>query len=335
MVNFNTISLFLKVNYVLSCVQFCLSMIGIISNILVICVFARQNMRKYAYSLYCQMKASGDIIIMLYIFRGWAQFIMDSDLDLVAPILCQFNRFNTHLASMFSLSILVFISLDRFISVMYPNRFGVIKKRWFQVIMMFLAFFYSVGLNIILPLNTSYVSSQVGNQTIASCVVSSAILTTHSWIRNCNILVIILIINNAINIRLIAYIISSRRKVANNTQNRSSKKDRKMIISAISLGFTALVCKLPLGTIAIISNYLKLPSDQASMMNSVAVTLLTFEYSAMFVVNMSVNSLFYSEFLSMFGWRHQPVGSTTGNKKSNTNQNTNNTNNDNINFIQN
>lgn len=221
---------------------------------------------------------------------------------------------------MFSLSILMIISLDRLISVMYPNRFGVLKKRWFQVLVLFVALVYSCGLNIVLPLNMQYSETQVGNQTLKSCVVPASINLVHSWIRNTNILVIILIINNAINIKLIAFIVSSRNKVATSTQSKISKKEKKIIISAIGLGFTALVCKLPLGTVTIISYYVKLPSDQNSMMSNVAVTLLPFEYSAMFVVNMIINSMFYAEFLAMFGFKSQVMTSTTGNKRSKTNQ---------------
>lgn len=320
MVNFNAVNIFSKVSYILLCIQFVLAAIGVICNIMVILVFSRKTMRKYSYAFYCRVKACSDMVIIFYIYRNWFVFVLDLDLDIAVPFLCLVNRFNTHTASMFSLSILVIISLDRLISVMFPNRFGVLKKRWFQVLVLFVALVYSCGLNIILPLNMRYSETQVGNQTLKSCTLASTINLTHSWIRNINILVIILLINNAINIKLISHIVASNKKVTTNTQqNKGSRKERNMMISAIGLGFTALVCKLPLGTVTIINYYIGLPSDQSSMMSNVTITILPFEYSAMFVVNMLINSMFYAEFLSIFGFRSSLMISTTGNKRSKTN----------------
>lgn len=321
MVNFNSISFNSKITYILICIQFAMSISGIVTNILAICVFSRKSLRIYSYSFYCRIKAASDILISVYIIRNWTLFIMDFDIDGTTEFLCILNKCLAQIAGMLSLGMLVVISLDRLLLVMYPNRFGVLKKRWFQLIAVFSVIVYSCCLNLVLPLNTQYVVSQVGNQTVRSCVVPSNTTLTHSWIRNCNILVIILIINNALNIRLITYIIASRRKVASNaTQNRSGSKDRKMIICAISVGFAALICKLPLGTAQLINIYLRIPSDLSSLILNCCITVMSIEYSAMFFVNIFLNTSFYIEFLNMFGLKREEFTSNTGNNRSNTNK---------------
>lgn len=321
MPDFNNLSIFSKVNYIFICVQFVIGFIGLVNNFLVICVFCHTNLRKYSYSFYCTMKACSDIVILLYVYRNWGQFVMDADLDAVNGFFCVLNKVMPHLASIFSIGILLLISLDRLLAVMYPNRFAFLKKKWFQIIAVFLAAIYSLSLNMVLPVNTRFVVSQVGNQTVLSCVLPAAITVTHSWIRNVNLFVAILIINNAINIKLIAYIVSSRNRVAANVQNRGSRKERKLILCAIGVGFAALVLKFPLGTAQIMNNYLKLPTDQSTMIVYICITLQCFEYSAMFAINMYFNTMFNVQFWQMFGFRRGENGSSTRNKKSNTKSN--------------
>lgn len=319
MPNFNDLTIYLKVNYVFLNIQFAIAVVGMIGNILVILVFARKSLRKYSYSFYCQMKACGDMIVLLYAYRNWANFVLDSNLDLTAPFFCVLNQVLPYVAGAFALEILVIMSLDRLLTVAYPNRFKLIKKKWLQVLVVILVAAYSWGINIVLPFNTQYTVTQVGTQTIISCTISAAISIIQSWIRNGNILFIILIVNNSLNIKLIWFIISSRKRVANNSQTRSTSKDRKMAISGIGLSLTALICKLPLGVVTVISNYQKLPYDQAIMITYISITLLVVENAASFFLNMFLNSMFRDELFKMLGLLRLTQFSLTSSRGSKTN----------------
>lgn len=143
MPNFNDLSIYLKVNYAFSNIQFVIGIIGLISNILVICVFSRKSLRKYSYTFYCRTKAASDIIVLLFTFRNWANFIMDANLDVVSPFFCILNQFFPYSWGCFSLIVLGIISIDRFLIVIYPNRFKLIKEKWFQLALLLLVFIWS------------------------------------------------------------------------------------------------------------------------------------------------------------------------------------------------
>lgn len=330
MIDFDSLTIYLKVNYIFMCIQFVIGTVGITGNILLICVFSRKNLRKHSYSFYCQMKACGDIVVLLFAFRNWANFVMGANLDLVAPFLCVVNKFLPNLAGSFSLGILVIISLDRLVSVMYPNRFEFVKKKWFQAIITLLVLAYSVGIIVILPLNTTLMVSQVGDIVIKLCGVSQAIGAVFSWISNTNILLIILIINNVLNIKMIMFVLSSKKRVTSDAQqSRISGKERKMVISAIGLGTVALICKLPLGIATIILNYVKAPVDQVIMITFISITMLTIENTASFFINFWLNSMFHAEIFEMLGLKNlkssiqiTKSGTVdTNNKKTKSNQN--------------
>lgn len=94
----------------------------------------------------------------------------------------------------------------------------------------------------------------------------------------------------------------SKRRIGINLQSiEYSQKERRMGISAIDIGMTALLCKSPLGILTIALNYLKLTLDQRVMATNLAITLLHLEASlSTFYSNMILNSMYYSEFRKMF-----------------------------------
>lgn len=140
------------------------------------------------------------------------------------------------------------ISLDRFLKRMYPNRFGSMRKWQTQSIFVVLMLFYSFAVNIILPVNTSY---KIQNPK-SVCILPFNAMFLHSWIFVAHILFLIFCFNNAVNIRLIIFIFSSRSRVTNlgnssSTHRNLSSRDRKFAITSIRISFIALLSLLPLG----------------------------------------------------------------------------------------
>lgn len=98
-----------KVNYVALYVRAIVAILGIIGNILVICVFFRRSLRKYSYAFYSQMKVCGDIVVLLYTFNQLASFDWDDDLTLVANWLCSISQYTVYVCYCQSLDIGVYL----------------------------------------------------------------------------------------------------------------------------------------------------------------------------------------------------------------------------------
>lgn len=303
MIFFNNLSIYMKINYIFINIQLVIFVVGLLLNIFLLNVFMRNSLKKCSYSFYCQMKACADIIVLLYVFRNWSNYVVGYDLDAISPFVCSLNKVLPHIAGTFNFSILFILSVDRLAAVLYQNRFGFLKQRWFQVIAVIIAAAYSCGINSILSFNSQLVfKEKTTNQTIkTACMVPPAILQLHSWIKIGNIIVIVLI-SIVLNTKLILYILSSRKKFAQSSKNsqQRAKKDRRMAISSIGISVTALVSKLPLGIVLIINHKLNVPSDQSTMFIFIAVTLLILENSfANFLNNILFNTSFSKEFRNM------------------------------------
>lgn len=322
MTNFNDLSFYMKVNFLLLCVQFAIGIIGFIGNILVIFIFSRKSLRKYSYSFYCQMKACGDNIVLLFSFRNWANFILNANLDLVSSSFCVINQVLPYIGGAFAFGNLFLITVDRVFTVIYPNKFKLLKTKKFQFMVVALIAVYSLAMNIVLPFNTKYVVDQIDNETSTrNCVVPPEIATLHSFIFFGNILIVILVINNLLNIKLIKFILSSRKKVGHNLQSRTSLKDRRMAISGIGLSLTAFFCKMPLGIATIVTTYINMPLDKAIVIMYSSITVLVVENAASFFINMFLNSMFKLEFFKIIEFNRNKC------KINNKNNNINNANN--------
>lgn len=302
MVDFNRINIYQKVSYISICIQSIIACIGIVGNILLICVFSRRSLRKYTYSFYCQMKACTDSIVLLYMFRSLASVVFDLNIDLIAPFFCVFNSYLPFVASTACLWFLPLISLDRLLTVMYPSRFKWMKKRWIQLILVAIVLIYSLAVNITQPLNASLREIIFGGKAYPHCLLSMEGIKIRSWILVGNIFAMVLVINNGLNICLIWYILLSRKRVAinvSNSQRNTSRKDRKFAITSICLSLNALVCKLPLGIGVLVSDRLTNNSDLITMVYMINLTIMNLENATSFYVNVFVNSMFFEEFLVM------------------------------------
>ena len=104
--------------------------------------------------------AFSDIVILLHSYRRLAAFVFGSDLDVVSTFFCKIDEYTADVAAIFSLWMLTLISFDRLFTVVYPNRFLLIKKRQFQALIVALILVYSLAVNLTLPINYQIVKKE-------------------------------------------------------------------------------------------------------------------------------------------------------------------------------
>ena len=129
-----------------------------------------------------------------------------------------------------------------------------------------------------------------------------------------------LIINNWLNIKTIRFIKASRKRVNGNATNRNSSlssRDRKFAICSICLNLASMVSRLPFYICLVIVGYADFSYDLISLIIKIAGTITYFDNSFSFFVNMYVNSLFYDEFLRLFGIKKPRIDQTSTNNSVN------------------
>lgn len=300
---FEALNIYQKLNFIFLSIQAFLGLFGITSNILAILVLKRKTINKYPYALYWRIMACSDILILLHTFRHWASFVLDFDLSRLSIFFCKINDYQPFFASCFSTWLLALISFDRLAVVVYPNRFKIFKKRWFQITLVLILMTYSLLINIQLPL---FYRLEVRNDTINSsiptyiCHLPIDVLNISSFIALFQIILVNVLINNALLLKIAHFIYFSRG--SNNSfviPMRSFIRNRKVVFSAIWLNISSCLYKMGAVFGMFIATTYAIDSDQFQLIHTISVTISIIDNCDLFLINMFFNSMFYEEFLKM------------------------------------
>ena len=320
----STNSVYENVMLVFGYFELVIGLVGVIGNILVIIVFSRQSLRNYTYSFYSRAMAISDICLMSFPIIDWVGSNLGANLLMVSQMFCKIIEFMPPFFGLFSLNMLTLIAIDRMVTIVYPKRFLVMKKLWFQCLMIVIAILIVLSTSIITALNYDLIELNQPNssQSIRLCVISSPEMNAiEVWIVLIYFMTLNIVINNILNIKTIRYIMASRRRVNENVTTRNgslSSRDRKFFICSICLNVASMVLKLPFFIAILIVTYSNLSVEKISLIMKITGTLTFIDDGLSFFVNLKVNSLFYDEFLKLFGFRKSQ---SNDNRISNSNSN--------------
>ena len=312
----NTSLVYDRIFLIFEYIRFVIGILGVIGNVLVIIIFSRQSLRKYSYSFYCLIMAISDICFMSNVFIDWTAYIFGANLELVGTLFCKIVFLLPTYFSDFSAHLLTLIAIDRMITIVYPRRFLIMKKRWFQSLIVAILALIVLVRYIAIPLYANIIEIPLTNsssQTIRTCTAEPEILKIETWISIAIFVIENLIINNWLNIKTIRFIMASRRRVNNrnvNSRNSSlSNRDRKFAFCSISLNLACIIFKLPFLLSFLITSYSNVSFEVISLVVQIVGTFTYTDNGFSFFVNTFVNSMFYEEFLRFFGLRKSPSNS--------------------------
>ena len=305
MIKFQSLNIYQKLTFICVNIQAFVSLLGIICNILVICVLRRKPLKKYSYSFYWRINAYSDIFILLHSFRNWANSVLDFDLSLVSTFFCKINEYQPYVVSYISLSLVFLISFDRLIAIVYPKRFKILNKRWFQICLVLIMIIYSLLVNIQLPLyfgleerNVTFNNSSLK---IYVCYLPPEILNDISYIGFIHIFLLNVVITNILQLKLVHFLYTSRgnRASASSIQMRSSIRNRKVAFSTIGLNISCCFFKMFFVFGIYIATVYEFNADQFKLIYTISVTVTVIDNCDLFFINMYFNSMFYEEFFKM------------------------------------
>lgn len=250
-----------QLNYIFENVETAFGFLGLVSQLLIICVFLRKHLRSYSYAFYSIVMTFCDVILCLQTFKHWTAFMFDADIYLVTQFFCTIGEYLPYIAASSSLWILLLITLDRLVTIVYSNRFQLLKKRWFQAVLVMIVIVCNLLIYIQFPLNYKLIIINGTNQT--SCSIPYNAFNIQTWIFLVNVLLILGVLINILNFKMIRYLVKTRNGLnLNNSNRRSVIRDRKFAFSAIGLNFANFVSKVPYGIAILASYYLSLSLEK-------------------------------------------------------------------------
>lgn len=306
MIKFETLNAYQKTTIALQSIQALIGIIGIICNMLTFAVFLRKPLIKCSYAFYFRLICWADSIVLLHTFRHWLRVVLDVNIDLFGPLFCRFNEFQPYLLGSITLWLRILVLFDRFIRIIYPNHFRIIKAKSFQFIAVSVIFVYSALYHSIVPvyMRFEYVNSQENtvNKSTLACYLPPEILSLNFKLVLSNLALSILL-TTLLDIKLILHIYSSRRRLQNRLYKPHSSivKDRTFAISSMGVSLGNYLCLLTYSTSVMVAVNSKLDIDQLQAVFTGSLTVTICSNASVFFVNIIMNSIFYNEFLFLIG----------------------------------
>jgi hypothetical protein len=303
-IDYSSLSKYLQIAYIWQYMAILVAAIGSLANILTFCVFMRKRFAKYAFAFYIRVMTLTDTFVLLHSFRHFAAFMFNASLETLSSFNCHLDEYSVYVFASLSFWLLALIAFDRMITIVFPTRFQLLKKRYFQILLVGVLFAYSIILY--LPMAIYYrLEVDPSNNQSATCVIVDNKSDLFYWTDLINTIVVTFFLNNILAIILIVFIFRSRTKFSakvakNKSSNSTSVRDRNFAINSIVLNLNCFVCKVPLLICLLVATYVNMDPDAVTMMFTIGVTIYTIDNSSSFFVNIIFNSMFYDEFLIMF-----------------------------------
>lgn len=288
-----------KMLLVIQNVQTFIGLLGMIGNILSICVFSSKRLHTASYSFYFRIMAISDIFMLIHLFRHWMKIVLNYDLSVISLLICQLSEYQPHVAGHFSLILQTVILLDRLFTIVYHNRFAIFKRKWFQITLIAIILVFSVIANLPLFLESKIEeTTQLDSKSIQKKCILPVKAFEKILPRVSLEFPLLFLINFFAQIKLIVYIFDIRGKITNRIRDRVLIRDLKFAASSIILTIFTFITKLPMAIF--LSGAFRFPPDQIQILYSICITCAIMANASSFYINILFNSIFQEEFLGLF-----------------------------------
>jgi hypothetical protein len=121
------------------------------------------------------------------------------------------------------------------------------------------------------------------------------------WTDLLNLILISFSSTNSFTLTTCLHIFRTRKHLTSimTSRSRTRARDRKFAINSIVIDLLNLTCITPLIASLILSHYLSLDKDTSDLFVSVGNLIYAINASSSFLVNITVNSIFYKQFCQM------------------------------------
>ena len=281
---------------------------GIALNIISSIVFMRKKFSKKTMGFYNIVISIVNIIFAVFAALNYTGIALGKDLTLMSGFSCVFLTYGQRVFSQMSSWMNVFVTVDRMISITYPNRYPFLKNKKILTLLIFIQFLLLCIINIPnLFFKIEYISTfnPVSNMTVTtkSCTSSSSIVTIRDMIVIMFKVVIPIILMISMNIYLMHKLVKEKKKFKKISE---LNKEYHFAFSIFFMNVLYTLIMLP-GLITLIylniiqyaqtSNIQSREVIIAQFAYSVALVIITYEFFFTFFVNIVFNKIFRKEFL--------------------------------------
>ena len=313
----NTIELIIKgVVYIYPLI----SIIGFISNILAFVIYCSKRFENTTFTMYFQFLIIFDIIPLIFPINKFFEWNLNIHIENSSQLSCRLKSYFENVFFPISGWTTAIISLDRMLSIIYPTRFLIRKKRSFQILICLLILVFNLLYYCPIVLyaelrNTIIFDNQTNiSNLIISCSYESVRMELLDFFQADLIPFALMILFTSLTLNSI---FKSRKASNQNNKNKSIRnRDLKFALTSVGLNLIYLLLNSPSLLINIVQHYFtsdEIEFDLFGIAWSIGLLLFYLNRIPVFFVNIVANSIFRNEFLVLILRRKNLVRSNTSN----------------------
>lgn len=296
------------INLIFRYLGLALNIIGLIGNILMFLIYFKPNLRKLSVSVYFRAMALSnlfmnlELLIRVYVIK----LLFNYTLHAHFRIACKLINFNIYAVGPMSAWFEVAASLDRFLTIVFPQRFNLIRKSKFLIptaisIVIYNIIVYSY---ILVAFDLIERKNNRTNESFLICAYifnqDARILETIDLVNSTLVPFTIMILTS---LSLFLVVLHSRRRSGTERGiHHNSKRDVKFGMTLIFMNLAFVLCHVPKRLFILTRNVLNFDENPYAMIILSGLVLFLFYayYSVCFFIQLAVNSLIQKEFFGFF-----------------------------------
>ena len=273
--------------------------LGLIGNLTALGVLHKGKFTKIGPLLIYKLLFISDTLYIIQILQPYFQYAFNLNLQTLSRLACKIFNYLNYQGDALSPFMLIYISLEKYISIAYPAKRRVLTKIRNQIIYVLSILIYCSAYNILMPFCVDLFETdlnETNTTSYASCDFISyeqQLVSTYVDIANRELIPCILMIT--FSSMLIAAIFKSRLRVANSiTDQQRLKRDVRLAVNSFFMNFLFILLNSPLSFVLFYPNVF--------LVISYLVALYVFysSYGINFYLIFLFNSLFRKQFYNIF-----------------------------------
>jgi len=266
--------------------------LGMLGNIIGLSLMKRPGMSYIGPKNIYKYLFAFDIVNLAQIVVNYLQYSFRVDLTILSKFACRIWMYINYSLATPSVMFLLYLSIDRYISIRIPARRFLLRKRNYQLI--YCIFILMINLIYYLPLVYTVGIFTVNNTTVCNynSVYDQNLISFMDLVnRVCLPTLLIMIFSVLLSIQ----VIKSKQRILSNFKHEENKfyfKQIRLAVSSIFLNITYVSCQLPISIFSFYTDYY--------LMDEYMLTyyLYYLSYAINFYVLLFSSSVFKNEFVS-------------------------------------
>jgi hypothetical protein len=267
-------------------------LIGLFSNSVSLYIYSKRRFKNTSLSIYFRYLNIVYLFCLSYMIIDFMNYQLDYNLETLSVYSCKIVYYYFYVLAPNGSWILVIISLNAMLSVLYPTRFKLIRtNKRIQISICIFMLFFNFVYYIEVPILQKFIKNELFDNETNSTVLdlhceSNDIIYWMDLVNSTCLPSILMITFSSITI---SFLLKSRLKI--------SKRDIKFVLFCILLNISFLMFNLPIIIYGLVNNYLHMEKESASLIYIITVLPYYAKFSDVFYISIIVNIPFRKELM--------------------------------------